>query len=170
VVKMKKVQVNIGDKKFNFELRQTEGRLYIRSNGSEHLADLVRLNNQRYSLIIGGRSRELGVEHLSDGYNISTGARSGNFRVEDYELACIKKAAGINDSLKINNVLAPMPGLIVNIQCALGDEVKKGDPLLVMEAMKMENDIKSPMAGKIKAINVSPRESVDKGQALVEFE
>lgn len=170
MVKMKKVQVNIGDKKFKFELRQTEGHLYIRQNGAEHLADLVRLSNQRYSLILGGRSREIGVEHLADGYNISAGARSGNFRVEDYELARIKKAAGIDDSLIINDVLAPMPGLIVHIQCALGDEVKKGDPLLVMEAMKMENDIKSPMAGKIKAINVSPRESVDKGQVLVEFE
>jgi len=167
---MKKVQVNIEDKSYQFELRQSNGSLFIRQNGSEHKADLVRLGNNRYSLIIGGRSHEIGVEHLPDGYAISRGARSASFRVEDYELAKIKKAAGIDVSRKIKNLPAPMPGLIVNIQCAPGDEVKKGDPLLVMEAMKMENEIKSPLTGKIKAINVAPRQSVDKGQVMVEFE
>ena len=151
-------------------MRQSNGCLFIGRNGFERKADLVRLRNNRYSLIIGGHSHEIGVEHLPDGYTISRGARSGHFRVEDYELARMKKAAGIDIGQKVKNMAAPMPGLIVNIQCAPGDEVKKGDPLLVMEAMKMENEIKSPLAGKIKAINVSPRQSVDKGQVLVEFE
>lgn len=167
---MKKVQVNIEDKTYQFELRQSDGNLFIKQNGSERMADLVRLKNNRYSLIIGGRSHEIGVDHLPDGYAISRGARSASFRVEDYELAKMKKAAGIDIGQKIKNVSAPMPGLIVNIQCAAGDEVKKGDPLLVMEAMKMENEIKSPLAGKVKTINVAPRQSVDKGQVLVEFE
>jgi len=167
---MRKVQVNIEDKVYQFELRQSDGHLYIRQNGSEHEADLVRLGNKRYSLIIGGHSHEIGVEHLPDGYTISRGARSASFQVEDYELAKMKKAAGLDVAQKIKKVVAPMPGLIVNIQCAPGDEVKKGDSLLVMEAMKMENEIKSPHAGIIKTINTAPRESVDKGQVLVEFE
>jgi biotin carboxyl carrier protein len=167
---MKKVQVNIKDKNYLFELRQSDGSLYIRKNGSEHKADLVRLSNNRYSMIIGGRSHDIGVEHLPGGYAISRGARSSNFQVEDYELARMKKAAGIDDGGKIKDVAAPMPGLIVSISCAAGDEIKKGDSLLVMEAMKMENEIKSPLAGKIKTVKVSSRQSVDKGQVMVEFE
>lgn len=167
---MKKVQVNTADKNFQFELWRSNGDLFIRQNGSQQKVDLVRLSNNRYSLIIGGRSHEIGVEYLSDGYAVSHGSRSANFRVEDYELARIKKAAGIKDVEAVKNVTAPMPGLIVGIQCAIGDEVKKGQSLLVMEAMKMENDLKSPLSGKIKAINISPRQSVDKGQVLIEFE
>jgi acetyl/propionyl-CoA carboxylase alpha subunit len=170
VAEVKKIQVNTEDKNYRFELRQSDGNLYIRQNGSEHKADLIRLGNNRYSLIIGGRSHEIGVQHLSDGYIVSEGSRTGNFRVEDYELARLKKAAGIDDSQKVKKVLAPMPGLIVSIRCAPGDDVTKGAPLLVMEAMKMENDIKSPLTGKIKAVHVEPRQSVDKGLVMVEFE
>jgi biotin carboxyl carrier protein len=167
---MKKIQVNIEDKKFLFELRQSDGSLYIRQNGTEHKADLIRLGNNRYSLILGGRSHDIGVDHRPDGYAISRGARSADFRVEDYELARMKKAAGIDDASKINNVSAPMPGMIVSLSCSPGDKVGKGDPLMVMEAMKMENDIKSPLAGKIKTVKVAAGQNVDKGQVLVEFE
>jgi len=167
---MKKVQVNSRNGDFQFELRQSEGKLYIKRNGSEQRADLVRLNNNRYSLILGGKSHEIGVEHMADGYTITTGARSADFRVEDYELARLKKAAGIDDEAALKQVAAPMPGLIVDVVCQPGDEVNKGQPLLVMEAMKMENDIKSPIAGRIKSVKVSPRESVDKGTIMIEFE
>ncbi len=167
---MKEVQVNIDDKIFRFELRQSNGHIYIKRNGFEHKADLIRLGNKRYSLIIEGRSHEIGVEHCPDGYTVSTGTRSARFNVEDYEIARMKKAAGIDDDRKPKSVEAPMPGMIVRLDCSPGDYVKKGDPLLVMEAMKMENDIKSPMAGKLKTVKVSSGQSVDKGQVLVEFE
>ncbi len=167
---MKKVQVNIEDKSFQFELRQSDGKLCIKRNGAEQAVDLVRLKNNRYSLLIGGRSYEFGVENGPDGYTISTGSRSGRVRVEDYELARMKKAAGIDDGHKLKRVLAPMPGLILHVHRGPGDKVNKGEPLLVMEAMKMENDIKSPMIGTIKAIHVEAAQSVEKGQLLVEFE
>jgi acetyl/propionyl-CoA carboxylase alpha subunit len=167
---MKKVQVNIQDKTYKFELRQADGKVQIKRNGSEHAADLVRLRSNRYSLIIDGRSYEFGLEHNGDGYTISLGSRSGLVRVEDYELARIKKAAGIDDGARVKKITAPMPGLIVRVNRQAGDEVKRGEALVVMEAMKMENDIKSPLAGKIRNINVSPGESVEKGHLLVEFE
>ena len=63
-----------------------------------------------------------------------------------------------------------MPGLIVAVNCGVGDMAKPGQPLLIMEAMKMENDIKAPVAGTIKKISVTVGQSVDKGQMLVEFE
>lgn len=167
---MKKLQVSIGDRIYQFELSQTDGRLCIKRNGSEQKVDLVRLSNNRYSLIIGGRSHEIGVDYTSDGYTISTGARSNRYRVEDFEIARVKRDAGIIEERRIKRVAAPMPGLIVRIQHQAGDEVNKGEALVVMEAMKMENDIKSPMAGRIKTIHVSPGQSVDKGQILVEFD
>jgi pyruvate carboxylase subunit B len=64
---------------------------------------------------------------------------------------------------------APMPGLIVRIHVAPGDTVAAGDPLIVMEAMKMENELRAPAAGTVRAIPVTPGTAVEKGALLVEL-
>jgi propionyl-CoA carboxylase alpha chain len=67
-------------------------------------------------------------------------------------------------------VLAPMPGIILSITVKEGDEVNAGDTMLVLEAMKMENEIHAPRAGKIKKVHVSAGAEVRSGSVLVEFE
>ncbi|HWZ58640.1 MAG TPA: biotin/lipoyl-containing protein [Gemmatimonadaceae bacterium] len=64
---------------------------------------------------------------------------------------------------------APMPGLIVRVHVATGDRVAAGDPLIVMEAMKMENELRAPAAGVVRAIAVTPGTAVEKGTLLVEL-
>lgn len=68
-----------------------------------------------------------------------------------------------------NSVTAPMPGTILKMNVSVGDEVKKGQVLLVLEAMKMENEIKSPVDGKVVAVHVSNGAVVNVGNALVEL-
>jgi len=70
---------------------------------------------------------------------------------------------------KVNEIKAPMPGLIVDIKVSAGQEVKKGDPIMILEAMKMENILKSPGDGIIKAIRVNVRDNVEKNQVLIQF-
>ena len=65
---------------------------------------------------------------------------------------------------------APMPGLVIDILVKEGDTIKKGDPLLVLEAMKMENTLKSARDGVIKTIKCKKQDVVDKGSVLLEFE
>ena len=72
--------------------------------------------------------------------------------------------------VKNNNVKAPMPGLVLRIIAQEGDTVKKGDALLVLEAMKMENVIKAEGEGTIKRIAVAPKQVVEKNTLLVEME
>ena len=67
-------------------------------------------------------------------------------------------------------VVAPMPGLIVRINVAVGDEVQAGQGLVVMEAMKMENELRTTVAGRVKSIAASPGTAVEKGTILVELE
>lgn len=76
----------------------------------------------------------------------------------------------VGSASAISRIEAPMPGLILEIRAAEGDEVREGDPLLVLEAMKMENMILSPRDGAIKRIHVSKGAAVDKKDLLVEFE
>lgn len=75
-----------------------------------------------------------------------------------------KKAAPAGDGDPINS---PMPGTIVNVKVKAGQDVKKGDVLVILEAMKMENEIKAPKDGKVTSVNVNKGESVDTGTLLV---
>jgi len=70
---------------------------------------------------------------------------------------------------KIGSLKAPMPGLLIDIKVTEGQTVQKGDTLLVLEAMKMENVLKAPTDGIIKTIKVRKGENVDKGQVLIIF-
>ena len=101
-----------------------------------------------------------------------------NINGNDYEISIKDKndlllqQLGISakTSSAVQFVKAPMPGLIINVSVNVGDEVKKGDTLLILEAMKMENVIKSPRDGKVKKISVELRKAVEKNQVMLEFE
>jgi len=73
-------------------------------------------------------------------------------------------------SAKLNNLKAPMPGLIFEMKVKVGDEVKKGDVLLILVAMKMENAIKAVGDGIVKSIKTNTGDTVEKGQLIMEFE
>src|SRR5690606_38018069 len=75
-----------------------------------------------------------------------------------------------NGGPDVDSIVAPMPGLLLDVLVQVGDRVEKGDRLLVLEAMKMENIIGSPREGTIKRILVKQGETVDKKQLLLEFE
>ncbi|WP_240751458.1 biotin/lipoyl-containing protein [Flagellimonas onchidii] len=75
-----------------------------------------------------------------------------------------------NGSKNINSISAPMPGLILEISVEEGEEVEEDQPLLVLEAMKMENIITSPRSGVVKKITAKQGEAVDKKQLLIEFQ
>jgi biotin carboxyl carrier protein len=75
-----------------------------------------------------------------------------------------------SSSRDIDSISAPMPGLILEIHVRIGQAVNEDDPLLILEAMKMENVITSPRDGIIKNISVKKSEAVDKNQLLIEFE
>jgi biotin carboxyl carrier protein len=76
----------------------------------------------------------------------------------------------VGASKQVNVIKAPMPGLILEISVTVGQEVKENDPLLILEAMKMENSILSPRDGVIKSITMTKGAAVEKGALLIEFE
>jgi biotin carboxyl carrier protein len=82
------------------------------------------------------------------------------------------KSMGLENALvpKISEVKAPMPGLVLDVLVSVGQTVEMGDKILVLEAMKMENAIKSPTAGTIASIHVTKGQAVDKNYVLIRFE
>ena len=76
----------------------------------------------------------------------------------------------IGSTKHVNSIKAPMPGLILDFNVKVGDEVKENDALLILEAMKMENIIISPRDGIIKSVSAEKGDAVEKNQLLIEFE
>ena len=89
---------------------------------------------------------------------------------DEFDLLLDKLGMSSMNDKKINEVKAPMPGLVLDIKVNVGDTVEKGDSILVLEAMKMENVLKSPAEGVVKSIHISKGEAVEKGQLLISFE
>ncbi|WP_299247104.1 acetyl-CoA carboxylase biotin carboxyl carrier protein subunit [uncultured Lacinutrix sp.] len=88
----------------------------------------------------------------------------------DLDELITKMGFEVGATKQINDIKAPMPGLILDINVTVGQEVKEDEPLLILEAMKMENVFTSPRDGIIKSISVSKGDAVDKNDLLIEFE
>lgn len=142
-------------------------------DGNPFPMDIVRIRENYYSIIYNNKSftgEVLSVDRRTRRLQIRVNNTRYEVCVKDkFDLLLEKMGMGINNAGRANTVRAPMPGLIVDMKIKEGDEVQQHDPLLVLEAMKMENVIKSPGAGIVKRVHVNKGESVEKNQILVEF-
>ena len=89
---------------------------------------------------------------------------------DKYDQLVQKLGLKVGGNQKINDLKAPMPGLVIDIAVSVGQQVFKGEKLLILEAMKMENVIKAAADVTIKAIHITKGQAVDKSQLLLEFE
>lgn len=143
-------------------------------NGVEKNIDLVKISENNYHLLIDNKSYRAQLVSFNREEKIIILLINGR----EYEVSLKDKTdlllqqMGISatSSAKHNQFKAPMPGLIRNILVNVGQEVKKGDAIIVLEAMKMENSLKAPADMKVKQILVSAGQAVEKGQLLLELE
>ena len=118
---------------------------------------------KNYRITVNGVAYEVSVEELDQGAAVQTPAAAPVAAPAPAKKAPAK-AAGAEGSIKVK---APMPGKILEIKVKVGDVVKKGDPLVVLEAMKMENEIYAPCDGTITSISVSQGQQVAAGDTLL---
>lgn len=157
----RRYKVNVSDQ-FEFE------------HPSPQELDIVSLNEGKYHILKDGRSFQadlIAADYPARQFTIKINGSIFHLKLTDkYDQLLKEMGLEINLLHKIKDVKAPMPGLVLNILVKVGQEVQKGDPLLILEAMKMENVIKSPGAGVLKAIHVTKGAAVDKGALLMEME
>jgi biotin carboxyl carrier protein len=141
--------------------------------GQPYQATLVRVpGTPLRQLLLDDRPVTLTVESNGQGrWTLSRAGERADVEVLDERTRHIRSLTGnAEQSRKAEVLRAPMPGLVVRIDARAGDVVAVGDGLVVLEAMKMENELKAGASAKVKAVRVTPGEAVDKGQVLVEFE
>jgi len=102
--------------------------------------------------------------------HFSTGGHIFQLRRHDLLIESVTASAYESAGHDSNHVTSPMPGKVIRINISEGDQVKKGDVLLIIEAMKMENLIVSPRDAEVKTINIAVNDRVESTTALVEFE
>ena len=130
-----------------------EAKFHVLKDNKPYKAEIVSADflSKKYTVKVNNNTYDVAISDALDELIKSMGIERGKTKV-------------------VNAIKAPMPGLILEISVEVGQSVKENDPLLILEAMKMENSFLSPRAGIIKSISASKGDAVEKGQLLIEFE
>jgi biotin carboxyl carrier protein len=163
-----KYVTTINDKSYIIEINDDQ-RVIV--DGVEYAVDFESVSGQPvYSLLIDGRSYEAYVypNEEEDDWQVLIHGDLFSALVEDEREKRLRARAGAmgnaNDEF---NLRAPMPGLIVTVPVAEGEDVQKGQLLVVLESMKMQNELKSPRPGKITRVKVKTGDNVEQNQIMV---
>lgn len=155
----------------NFEVIPNDDKFTI--NGKPFQWDLTKIAEGNFHILYNNKSYRAEVvkaDRATRTFQLKINNKIHTVEVKDkFDLLLEKMGMASGASSKVNNIKAPMPGLVIDMKVKPGDVVKTGDPLLILEAMKMENIIKSPGDGTIKNVKTKKGDSVEKGQVLIEF-
>lgn len=156
----------VDDKQFLVEIIDEK---HVSVDGQTYEVDFESVSGQPvYSLIVNGRSHESYIQPGDDAWQVLLRGRLYPVKVEDEREKRLRAAAGggVAETGEFH-LKAPMPGLVVAVPVAEGEQVEKGQVLVILESMKMQNELKSPRDGVINRIRVRAGESVEQKQALL---
>lgn len=163
-----KYLVTINERPLTVDITEQAGELRVMVDGRLITSSIVTdREHNRLLMLLDSRSFDAEVYRSNGVTSVLLAGREFPCIVEDERLVSIRKVVGLTTAGHDTVVKAPMPGLIVRLLKNVGDTVTKGERLLIVEAMKMENELKSPIAGKVNEIHVAVGRPVDKGQILV---
>lgn len=124
----------------------------------------ILLNNRSYSAVI------ISADYESKSFTLRVDTHVFNLTAKDrFDLLAEQLGFSSKASKKVNEIKAPMPGMVISVLVNEGQEVSAGESILILEAMKMENVIKSPVQAIVKTIKIKQGSAVEKGQVLIEF-
>ena len=163
-------KATVNDKQF--EITATGDQVFV--NGELLDLNSVQISDGYFHIILKNKSYRAEVVKVDQATRTFTFKINGRIYPvvlkNKFDLLLEKMGMSSNTASKVNNIKAPMPGLIIDLRVKDGDQVNAGDTLIILEAMKMENSIKSPGQAQVKLVKVKKGESVEKGQTLIEFQ
>ncbi len=160
-----KLEVHIGGRVRSVEIARQGARLLASLDGRTVEADAVEIAGGVYSLLVNGQAFEVRVQPVKDGLRVQSGGEEFAAQVLDPRIWRGKRG-GVLEAEGRQQVIAPMPGKVVRLLVKSGDLVEAGQGLLVVEAMKMQNEIHSPKTGRVERVLVSEGQAVNAGEVL----
>jgi acetyl/propionyl-CoA carboxylase alpha subunit len=147
-------------------------------DGRPYEVDARRMPSQIVSILLGGRSYDVDLERIGrrgdslDGrVHVRVRGRVVRLELLDERRVKMKEAQGVRlDVGGVVNIDSPMPGKVIKVLVKEGDPVEEGQGILVVEAMKMENELRAPKAGKVRSISVKEGDAVEGGARLAAIE
>ncbi len=163
------VQTKVANK--IFEITKTENGFLV--NGNPFQWDKIKISEGYFHIIYQNqnyRAEVINADKSTKSFTFKINGRNYTVDLKD-KFDLLLERMGMNTAIagKINLIKAPMPGLIIDLKVKVGDLVKVGDQLLILEAMKMENILKSQGEGIVKTVKAKKGDTVEKGQVLIEF-
>lgn len=157
-------EIAIDGKDYRLELKQAEGRWACRLDGQEIEVDAVLARPDVISLRIGNKAYEVKCERVGCEMHLWVG--SVRYAAEVRDPRSLRSRGRSADDRGPRKLTAPMPGKVVRVLLSEGAEVQAGGGVIVVEAMKMQNEVKSPKKGTIQKIVVSEGAAVNAGDVL----
>jgi biotin carboxyl carrier protein len=145
---------------------------HLSINGEVHNIDFEEVDGQPvFSLILDGKSYEAFVYFEEGEWKVMLHGTLYPVLVEDEREKRLRQAfgGGVTQTSEYH-LKAPMPGMVVSIPVEEGQQINKGDALLILESMKMQNELRSPRSGKVARIRVKPGDNAEKKQTLLSVE
>jgi biotin carboxyl carrier protein len=146
-----------------------DGKFRVWLDGAEQQVDARALRPGTWSLVIDGRSFVVDLDRRRNGIAASVGDSEAMLRVEDALHKRLAAAAGTRAGGRGEGIRAPIAGTVVEVLVAPGDQVAAGAAVIVLEAMKMENELAAERGGTVSAIHKAAGQAVDTGDLLVEI-
>jgi biotin carboxyl carrier protein len=149
------------------EVREQNGRYRVSLDSRILEVDYAETGRDFVSLLMDGRSHEVGLSPKGRGYSIVLEGDAFEVTFEDAIRGAARPDKG---RARAASVVAPMPGRVLRVLVSSGDDVAEGQALLVMEAMKMENELRAPRSGRIGDLPVREGQTVETGALLAVVE
>ncbi len=159
--------VKIDEKEFKCEVEKKGNAYRIVLNGKEIPVEIASADKDSLALIIDNKPCQI---YLQQDNQLTINAETYSYEVVDEKVAQILKVGAETTHKKETIVTAPMPGLVIEVEVKEGDVVKKGQGLLIVEAMKMQNEMRSPRDGVVRKIVVQKGQTVNSRDTLVIIE
>lgn len=151
-----------------------DGEELIIERDASNALDLIKVDTDNFHVLQNNQAYDVELvdtDFLNKTMKVLVNGNAYTLKIEDSYDQIVKKMGLLaNTAQKLNNIKAPMPGLIIDIMVEAGQEITEGTPLIVLSAMKMENIILAQGDGVIKSIEVKKDDAVEKGQIIIEIE
>ena len=170
---MTPLEIELKDRTVQAEILERNGHIIVAAiDGKIYEIDLQQMESGIYSILHKGKSYEMEISRNKKrkNYTVQTNGHNWDIQIVDAEIRYQRNHSKGKVANNINHISSPMPGKVVSIPVETGQEVKEGDTVIIISAMKMESEYKAPKDGRIKKINVKEGENIEGNQVLIALE